>query len=146
MPTAAISGSDNFSKSMSAPKVAAPESGRVFPVMTSIMVVLPAPFGPMMHRSSPGSTPSVRSFSALKPSKLTVRFSSWSLLSRIFILKPAALALVALRQKPHDPARQKYGHQHEQRAQYIQPDFGKASRQIRLGVIYQHGAHNGSIQ
>ena len=32
-----------------------PSSGRVLPVMTSIMVVLPAPFGPMMARISPGS-------------------------------------------------------------------------------------------
>ena len=40
--------------------------------MTSIMVVLPAPFGPMMQRSSPGSICSVSSLSALKPSKLTV--------------------------------------------------------------------------
>ena len=41
-------------------------------MMTSIMVVLPAPFGPMMQRSSPGSICSVSSLSALKPSKLTV--------------------------------------------------------------------------
>ena len=34
----------------------AADPGRVLPVMTSIMVVLPAPFGPMMQRSSPGST------------------------------------------------------------------------------------------
>ncbi len=30
-------------------------SGRVLPVMTSIMVVLPAPFGPITQRSSPRS-------------------------------------------------------------------------------------------
>ena len=35
------------------PKKALPASGRVLPVMTSIIVVLPAPFGPMMQRSSP---------------------------------------------------------------------------------------------
>ena len=52
-----------------------PASGRVLPVITSIIVVLPAPFGPMMQRSSPGSTYSVSALSALKPSKLTVRFS-----------------------------------------------------------------------
>ena len=59
------------------PNVTVPESGRVLPVMTSIMVVLPAPFGPMMQRSSPGSICSVSSLSALKPSKLTVRFSRY---------------------------------------------------------------------
>ena len=38
------------------PNHADPASGRVLPVITSIIVVLPAPFGPMMQRSSPGST------------------------------------------------------------------------------------------
>ena len=57
------------------PNQAVPASGRVLPVITSIIVVLPAPFGPMMQRSSPGSTYSVSSLSALKPSKLTVSFS-----------------------------------------------------------------------
>ena len=37
-----------------------PVSGRVLPVMTSIMVVLPAPLGPMMARISPGSSTSDR--------------------------------------------------------------------------------------
>src|SRR6266550_137461 len=39
--------------------------------MTSIMVVLPAPFGPMMARISPGSTVRERSLSARKPSNDT---------------------------------------------------------------------------
>jgi hypothetical protein len=46
-------------------------SGRVLPVMMSIIVVLPAPFGPMMARSSPGSTTKESAFNALKPSKET---------------------------------------------------------------------------
>ena len=46
-------------------------SGRVLPVMTSIIVVLPAPFGPMMQRSSPALIDRLSLFSALKPSKLT---------------------------------------------------------------------------
>ncbi len=46
-------------------------SGRVLPVMMSIIVVLPAPFGPMMALSSPGSTMKESEFSALKPSKET---------------------------------------------------------------------------
>ena len=41
------------------------------PVITSIIVVLPAPLGPITQRSSPASTTRLRSFSALKPSKLT---------------------------------------------------------------------------
>ena len=35
-------------------------SGLVLPVMMSIIVVLPAPFGPMMARISPGSSTSDR--------------------------------------------------------------------------------------
>jgi hypothetical protein len=62
-------------RSMVWPKKALPESGRVLPVMTSIIVVLPAPLGPMMQRSSPASMASVSLFSALKPSKLTVMSS-----------------------------------------------------------------------
>jgi hypothetical protein len=47
-------------------------SGLVLPVMTSIMVVLPAPFGPMMARISPVSTVKERLLSARKPSNDTV--------------------------------------------------------------------------
>ena len=71
MPTSAISGSDRRVRSIVWPKNAVPESGRVLPVITSIIVVLPAPLGPITQRSSPASTISDRSFSALKPSKLT---------------------------------------------------------------------------
>ena len=46
-------------------------SGRVLPVTMSIIVVLPAPFGPMMARISPGSMTSDSSLSARKPSKET---------------------------------------------------------------------------
>jgi hypothetical protein len=41
------------SRSMVLPKNTVPLSGRVLPVMMSIIVVLPAPLGPMMQRSSP---------------------------------------------------------------------------------------------
>jgi hypothetical protein len=53
MPTSAIAGSSRLSRSMFCPNQAEPESGRVLPVITSIMVLFPAPFGPMMQRSSP---------------------------------------------------------------------------------------------
>jgi hypothetical protein len=43
--------------------------------MTSIIVVLPAPFGPMMARISESSTASESPFSALKPSKETLMLS-----------------------------------------------------------------------
>jgi hypothetical protein len=44
-------------------------------VITSIIVVLPAPLGPMMQRSSPALMFRLSAFSALKPSKLTVMSS-----------------------------------------------------------------------
>ena len=53
-------------------KNTSPPSGRVLPVMTSIMVVLPAPFGPMMARISPGSMASESWLSARKPSNETL--------------------------------------------------------------------------
>ncbi len=72
MPVCAICASLRRLRSMVWPKNAVPDVGRVLPVMTSIMVVLPAPFGPMIERNSPRSMASVRLLSALKPSKLTV--------------------------------------------------------------------------
>ena len=49
-----------------------PASGLVLPVMMSIIVVLPAPFGPMMARISPGASSSDRLLMARKPSKVTL--------------------------------------------------------------------------
>ena len=40
-------------RSIVCPRKTLPESGRVLPVMTSIIVVLPAPFGPITQRNSP---------------------------------------------------------------------------------------------
>src|SRR6478735_629119 len=64
--------------SMSSKKKTWPVSGLVLPVTTSMSVVLPAPLGPMMQRSSPESRMSVRFVSALKPSKLTEMSSTQS--------------------------------------------------------------------
>src|SRR5450755_4259689 len=50
--------------------------------MTSISVVLPAPFGPIRQRSSPLSRIRVRLFSALKPSKLTLTLSTHKIAGR----------------------------------------------------------------
>ena len=72
MPACAICASDRRVRSADWPNTARPSSGRVLPVITSIIVVLPAPFGPITQRSSPGSMVSERLFRALKPSKLTV--------------------------------------------------------------------------
>ncbi|MNE39800.1 hypothetical protein D3C80_1337710 [compost metagenome] len=62
-------------RSRVSPNQALPLVGRVLPVITSISVVLPAPLGPMMQRSSPTPMYRLRLFSALKPSKLTLMSS-----------------------------------------------------------------------
>jgi hypothetical protein len=72
MPASTISASDIRVRSCASPYCTSPVSGRVRPVMTSINVVLPAPFGPMTQRSSPGSTMRLSESRALKPSKVTV--------------------------------------------------------------------------
>ena len=77
MPSWAISGSLWRSRSMVLPKYTVPSSGRVLPVMMSIIVVLPAPLGPMMQRSSPGAMSSDSLLMALKPSKLTLTSSRY---------------------------------------------------------------------
>jgi hypothetical protein len=67
------------------------ESGRVLPVMTSIIVVLPAPLGPMMQRSSPASIVSDSLFSALKPSKLTVMSSRYRMTGAVGRVQPSRM-------------------------------------------------------
>src|SRR5947209_8565998 len=51
------------------PKRIAPASGRSSPASAAISVVLPAPFGPIIACSSPGSTVSATSPSATRPPK-----------------------------------------------------------------------------
>jgi len=58
IPSSAISGLVVAGEVDLPSKNTSPASGRVLPVMTSIIVVLPAPFGPMMARISPFSTAS----------------------------------------------------------------------------------------
>ncbi|MNE21486.1 hypothetical protein D3C80_1146510 [compost metagenome] len=62
-------------RSRVSPNQALPWLGRVLPVITSIKVVLPAPLGPMMQRSSPTPMYRFKAFKALKPSKLTLMSS-----------------------------------------------------------------------
>src|SRR5207253_3639551 len=56
-----------------------PSSGLVLPVMMSIMVVLPAPFGPMTARISPGSSASDKLLMAWNPSNETCTPSRYSI-------------------------------------------------------------------
>ena len=52
-----------------------PEVGRMTPVRQLKNVLLPAPFGPMMARISPGITSKLTPLSAVRPPKRTVRSS-----------------------------------------------------------------------
>src|SRR4030095_4159829 len=129
MPACTISGSLISSRLARRPNHAVPESGRVFPVITSIIVVLPAPFGPMMQRSSPGSTYKVSESSALNPSKLTVSFSRYKILSRTFIRSPYTLG------ESYQPTREKERHHHEQRAEGVEPDLGQRARKECFCIV-----------
>ncbi|MNF82146.1 hypothetical protein D3C84_644450 [compost metagenome] len=85
MPAWAICTSLICVRSRVSPNQALPWLGRVLPVITSISVVLPAPLGPMMQRSSPTPMYRFSALSALKPSKLTlissrVRIVPWRVL------------------------------------------------------------------
>ncbi len=59
--------SSRFSFSLWPAMVMVPASGRRMPVISLMVVVLPAPLGPMKPNSSPPFTCSVRSSTALKP-------------------------------------------------------------------------------
>jgi hypothetical protein len=65
MPSSTMSVSSSLVRSMAFSNITSPTSGRVLPVMTSIIVVLPAPLGPMMARISPGASKSDRPRRAL---------------------------------------------------------------------------------
>ena len=97
MPALAIWHSLMRVRSRVSPKNAVPVSGRVLPVITSIIVVLPAPLGPMMQRNSPTPMYRFRSLSALKPSKLTLmpsRLSTvpWRVSSPVSRRRPRPIA------------------------------------------------------
>ena len=79
-------------RSIDCPRNTLPESGSVLPVMTSIIVVLPAPFGPMMQRNSPASIDSVSAFNARKPSKLTVTSSRYRIVPCETSISPGTTA------------------------------------------------------
>src|SRR3982074_23359 len=60
IPSSAILVSSSRVRSVTPSNSTSPSSGLVLPVMMSIMVVLPAPFGPMMASSWPGAMGSER--------------------------------------------------------------------------------------
>lgn len=73
MPSSAIDASSWRVKStVPSANSTSPLSGFVLPVMTSIIVVLPAPLGPMMARIAPVSTVNDSERKARNPSKVTL--------------------------------------------------------------------------
>ena len=71
MPSSAMRVSSSRVRSVTPSNSTVPSSGLVLPVMMSIIVVLPAPLGPMMARISPGASVSDRLLMAWKPSNET---------------------------------------------------------------------------
>src|SRR3954453_2626339 len=78
IPSSAIRVSSSWVRSTEPSKYTSPSSGLVLPVMMSIIVVFPAPLGPMMARISPGSRTSDRLLMAWKPSNETCTPSRYS--------------------------------------------------------------------
>ena len=122
------------------------------------MVVLPAPLGPMMQRSSPSSMSSDSWFSALKPSKLTLMSSRYRIVlcetsMPGFEHAPAGgrAAAVGVRivdhggvharfsrenfEQPDHAARQEQGHEDEQQAEEEQPILGKRHGEHALRAV-----------
>src|SRR6187549_811540 len=79
MPSSAIRVSSSLVRSVMPSNSTSPSSGLVLPVMMSIIVVLPAPLGPIMARISPGSSVSDKLLMAWKPSNETCTPSRYSI-------------------------------------------------------------------
>src|ERR1700730_9723006 len=79
IPSSAIRVSSNRVRSVTPSNKTSPSSGLVLPVMMSIIVVLPAPLGPIMARISPGASVSDRLLMAWKPSNETCTPSRYSI-------------------------------------------------------------------
>src|SRR5215475_7944854 len=167
MPSSAMSLSSRAVRRWMPSNSTSPLCGRVLPVTTSIMVVLPAPLGPMMARISPGSIVNDSSLSARKPSNETETPSRYKSaeVSRACIAvslrqcRRAGRLGVGIRhfrfaavpqQMPDgtdDTARQQQGHADEQAAEHKQPIGGEcAGGEIRLAVVDNHGAEDRTRQ
>src|SRR5690606_27553149 len=109
-----------------------PLVARVLPQSTSSSVVLPAPFGPMMTRTSPGSMRSDTSLSAVNPPNFTVRFwtssSAWPATSD----PPSGDARNERCDEACQPLRHDRRDDQEQGAEKEQPELRKGFRQHRF--------------
>src|SRR6476660_7758349 len=113
----------------------APEFGINCPVSWLISVVLPAPFGPMIACSSPGTTSSDRLSVATMPPKRRTRFSTRS--------KGSATAKPP--QQTHDAAAREQHDQQQQRAHDQCPVFRKLRQYLFTNEI-DDGADDGAEQ
>src|SRR6201988_486502 len=107
----------------------APEFGISGPVSWLINVVLPAPLGPMMACSSPGTTSSDRLSVARMPPKRRTRSSTRS----------KGSATVQPPQQAHDAAPREQHDQQQQRAHDQRPVFGELRQQL-----FQQEKHDGA--
>src|SRR5262249_45941943 len=174
MPSSAMRVSSSRVRSTAPSNSTVPSSGLVLPVMMSIIVVLPAPFGPMMARISPGASVSDRLLMALKPSKATCtpsRYSSawvvraWLAIMRLLRHVRFGNAVLAggtcgIDRQPlgferlppcvdctNNALGQEQRHQNEQRAQYEQPvGRERSGGEVGLGVVDDDRAKRGSAQ
>src|SRR5437763_15824812 len=112
-----------------------PEFGVNWPVNWLISVVLPAPFGPMMACSSPGTTSSERLSVATMPPNRRIRFSTRNRGSAT--RKPP--------QYSHDAAAREQHDQQQQRPHDHRPIFGEL-RQKLFEQEKGDGADNGTEQ
>ena len=119
------------SRVMSRPsKTMVPEVGGKNPLIRLKKVVLPAPFGPMIARSSPLATLSETSRTA---TRLPKRLVTFSISSNVHALPPLQEAQQAAREEQHD--------QDEQQADERHPVDGDARE-----IILQHDEHGGAEQ
>src|SRR5476649_1977749 len=174
MPSSAIRVSSSRVRSMTPSNSTAPSSGLVLPVIISIIVVLPAPFGPMMARISPGASVSDRLLMAWKPSNETctpsryssaevarvsmtfmrslrrVRFADAVFARRTYGIGRHALRLPRLPpgiEGADDPLRQQQRYQDEHRAQHEQPIRRQRTRgEYGLCIVDDDGAERGPNQ
>src|SRR3990167_364347 len=159
MPRLAIAASSYWVRSIVPLKNTSPESGRVLPVMMSIIVLLPAPFGPMMARSSPSRSTSDRLLMALKPSKLTqtpFRYSTLSvgicrstmtgLRHRGRLCRLVGPFLFELTVQSDNALGQIQRGDDKQRAEHEQPGIRDCAGKPGFGVVDQQRADNRTIE
>ena len=111
-----------------------PESGASWPLIMLKQVVLPAPFGPIMARNSPGATAKLTSLTARTPPKaLDSERTSSTLMTCAPLLRQSAA------KPPTMPLRERQHQQQDDGAQQRAPIFGLPHHRVLQG-----GEHRGA--